>query len=81
MRQEQAVAAQERSEKNLRGPFLTLQQLAERSNESLAVWRKRIFFRQIAFTKFGRNVRVAEEDFQRFAKERTVPISDGRSSR
>jgi hypothetical protein len=39
----------------------------------VAVWRKRILHRQITFTKFGRNVRVSREAYERFIEERTIP--------
>jgi hypothetical protein len=52
--------------------FLTLAQLARRSGESLAVWRKRIHFRQIAYVKCGRNVRVLEADYRAWVQARIV---------
>jgi len=53
--------------------LLALPQLAKLSNESLAVWRKRVSRRQIPFVKCGRNVRVRREDYQSWIQRRTVP--------
>lgn len=53
--------------------FFSLEELAELSDESLGVWRKRILHRKIAYSKFGRNVRVALEDFEAFVRARRVP--------
>ena len=51
---------------------LTLTQLAELSNESLAVWRKRIHRREINYVKYGRNVRVPESDYRAGVQARIV---------
>jgi hypothetical protein len=53
--------------------MLSVPQLAAESNESTAVWRKRIQRRQIAFVKLGRNIRVRREDYARFIALRVVP--------
>jgi excisionase family DNA binding protein len=45
------------------------------TGESLAVWRKRIFYRQIPFVKAGRNVRVRREDFDEWIRQRIVPAA------
>ena len=52
--------------------MLSVAQLAAESNESVAVWRKRIQRRQIAFVKLGRNIRVRREDYVRFIALRVV---------
>jgi hypothetical protein len=52
--------------------FFSAKNLATMSGETVAVWRKRILHRQITFTKFGRNVRVSREAYERFITERTV---------
>jgi hypothetical protein len=53
--------------------FFSAKNLAAMSGETVAVWRKRILHRQITFTKFGRNVRVSREAYERFIEERTIP--------
>lgn len=47
-------------------------QLARLTNESEAVWRKRILFRQIPYMKCGRNVRVSNAEFKRWLESRMV---------
>ena len=52
--------------------FLTVRELAKCSNESVAVWRKRVFFRQIGYVKCGKNVRVSKAELNRWLSARTV---------
>ena len=54
---------------------LSLKQIAERSSESVHVWRKRIYRREIAHIKSGRNVRVRESDYLAWVQERVVPAA------
>jgi hypothetical protein len=51
---------------------LSIPELALESNESEAVWRKRIFRKEIPYYKFGRNCRVARQDFEEFCAARRV---------
>jgi Helix-turn-helix domain len=53
--------------------FLSVEELAKRSHESEAVWRKRIYRREIACVKCGRNVRVRLSDFEVWVERRLVP--------
>jgi hypothetical protein len=53
--------------------LLSIGQLAKRSVESEAVWRKRIYRREIASVKCGRNVRVRSSDFEAWIQQRLVP--------
>jgi hypothetical protein len=53
--------------------LLNLEQLAELSSESLAVWRKRIYRREVPYLKLGRNVRVRHEDYAAWLAARLVP--------
>jgi hypothetical protein len=59
--------------------MLSIPQLASDSNESVAVWRKRIQRRQIAFVKLGRNVRVRREDYLSFISARLVSSCETKS--
>ena len=52
--------------------YHSIAELAQITNESVAVWRKRIFFRQIAYTKCGKNVRVSHQTLQDWLRARTV---------
>jgi len=52
--------------------YYSVPELAEITHESVAVWRKRILFRQIAYTKCGKNVRVSREELERWLTSRTV---------
>ena len=52
--------------------FLAVFDLQELSGESEATWRKRLSRREIPFTKFGANVRVRREDFERWVEGRTI---------
>jgi hypothetical protein len=58
---------------NVERKFLTVEDLARESGESSAVWRKRLYLRQLPHLKFGRNVRVARQDFDAFCAARVVP--------
>jgi hypothetical protein len=53
--------------------YLSIPELAAASNESESVWRKRIFFRRIAYVKLGKNVRVKREVFERWCEQRSIP--------
>ena len=53
--------------------LLTVPDLALASNESQAAWRKRIFLRQISFVRCGRNVRVSQDAFAQWLRDRTTP--------
>ena len=52
--------------------LLTVNDLAEITKESVAVWRKRIFHRQIPFVKLGTNVRVRRVDLDEWLKNRLI---------
>ena len=52
--------------------LFTVEQLSETTNESVAVWRKRILHKEIPYVKCGGNVRVKEEDLKRWVDERRV---------
>ena len=56
--------------------LLSIPQLAAESGESQAVWRKRVFFRQIPYVKCGRNVRVRREDLYAWIAQRLVPAGE-----
>ena len=53
--------------------YLAVGDLATETNESVAVWRKRIYRREIASIKCGRNVRVRASDFDAWIRDRLVP--------
>lgn len=53
--------------------LLSPAKLAELSNESLHVWRKRIYRHEIPYLKCGRNVRVRREDYAAWLQARLVP--------
>ena len=55
--------------------LLPIKRLAELSNESLAVWRKRIYRGEIDYYKAGRNVRVRSDDFEAWLRARVVRAS------
>jgi hypothetical protein len=57
---------------NNRKEFLTVHDLQDLSGESEATWRKRLGRREIAFIKFGANVRVRWSDFELWVEARTV---------
>lgn len=57
--------------------FLTINQLQKLTGESESCWRKRLQRREIAFLKFGANVRVRRADFLRWCEERTVKPENG----
>lgn len=48
-------------------------ELAEATNESVAVWRKRIWRREIEHVKCGRNVRVLRSTLEQWLLDRMVP--------
>jgi hypothetical protein len=50
----------------------SIPQLARITNESDAVWRKRILRNDIGYVKCGRNVRVSAEELQRWLTARSV---------
>ena len=52
--------------------FFSVTDLAHLSRESPHVWMKRIRLGQIAHVRFGRNVRVAQRDFETFVASRRV---------
>jgi excisionase family DNA binding protein len=52
--------------------LLSVPQLAAETAESQAVWRKRLFRREIRFVKLGRNVRVHRQDLDLFLAARQI---------
>ena len=56
--------------------LLTAEQLAQRTNESVFTWRKRMSQRRIPVVKLGTNVRVREEDLEKWILERRVEAED-----
>jgi hypothetical protein len=52
--------------------FYSVPELAEITSESTAVWRKRILFRRIGYTKCGKNVRVSSRELERWLEAHTV---------
>ena len=52
--------------------LISIPQLALESSESEAVWRKRIFRKEIPYIKLGRNVRVRRAEFESFLEARLV---------
>jgi hypothetical protein len=52
--------------------FYSVPQLAAMTNESEAVWRKRILFKDIGYTKCGKNVRVSKDSLHTWLAARTV---------
>ena len=52
--------------------LMSVPELALESNESEAVWRKRIFRKEIPYIKLGRNVRVRRAEFESFLEARLV---------
>jgi len=57
--------------------LLTVEQLAETTSESVAVWRKRIFLKEITYVKCGGNVRVEEEVLEQWVDARRVDEKRG----
>lgn len=53
--------------------LMSVEELAALTSESKAVWRKRIFERQIPYVKCGRNVRVLRDDLDAWLADRLVP--------
>jgi hypothetical protein len=58
--------------------YLSVADLAAESRESMSVWRKRVFRREIPYVKLGRNVRVRRGDFDAFIAARVVKTEAGR---
>jgi hypothetical protein len=58
---------------NVERRYLTVTDLATETGESIAVWRKRLYRREIAVLKFGRNVRVDRNSYQAWVNQRTIP--------
>jgi len=56
--------------------LLTAKQLAQRTNESIFTWRKRMSQRLIPVVKLGTNVRVREEDLEKWILERRLEAED-----
>ena len=56
----------------LQDEFLTIAELQRLTGESESCWRKRLGRREIRFVRFGTNVRVRRDDFERFVAERTI---------
>lgn len=52
--------------------FYSIPDLAAITNESEAVWRKRILFKSIGYTKCGKNVRVSHRELQTWLASRTI---------
>lgn len=52
--------------------LLTIAELAQITNESVATWRKRIFLKRISYVKCGRNVRVPASELDQWLRARTV---------
>jgi hypothetical protein len=57
--------------------FYSVPELAEITNESVAVWRKRILFRHIGYIKCGKNVRVSRHELESWINSRTVASEAG----
>jgi len=53
--------------------FFSIPELATITDESPAVWRKRILKKNIGFTKCGRNVRVSRLELLQWLADRTFP--------
>ena len=51
--------------------FLTVEDLASITRESVAVWRKRLFRQEIPFAKLGRNIRILRSDLALWITART----------
>ena len=52
--------------------FYSVAELAGMTRESVAVWRKRLFRRELPFYKFGANTRVRDSDFRDWFQGRMV---------
>lgn len=52
--------------------FYTVPELAGITRESAAMWRKRIYRRELDYVKNGRNVRVPESALNAWISSRTV---------
>ena len=55
--------------------FLSVDELARRTNTSPAFWRKRILLREIPVVKVGRLVRLDTEVVSRWLSERVRPAN------
>jgi len=60
------------SDKQIPDNLLSVEDLAAATNESVAVWRKRILHREIDYFKCGRNVRVKRGDLEQWLQARMV---------
>jgi len=58
------------------GSLLTVPQVAERLNLAEVTLRKRLARREIAYTKIGRAVRIAESEVDRIIQAGMVPALD-----
>ena len=56
--------------------LLNVKDLAAASRESIAVWRKRVFLRDIDIVRCGRNVRISCKALEEWLRRRTVPASN-----
>ncbi|MBI2218954.1 MAG: helix-turn-helix domain-containing protein [Candidatus Rokubacteria bacterium] len=53
--------------------LLSLKTVAERTETSVALWRKLIARREIACARIGRSVRIRQSDLERFIGNRERP--------
>jgi hypothetical protein len=53
--------------------YHAIPELAKITGESIAVWRKRVYRREIESVRCGRNVRVSGAALQSWLQARTVP--------
>lgn len=58
--------------------LLTLKAVAERTQTSVAFWRRAITRGQLSSTRIGRAVRVRESELQRFLDERERSVTTAR---
>jgi excisionase family DNA binding protein len=56
--------------------LLTLRTVADRTETSVAYWRKAVARRAIAATKIGRAVRIAEADLHLYLSQRVRPARE-----
>ena len=56
--------------------LLNVEQLAQKTGESVSTWRKRLALRVIPVVKLGTNVRVRQQDLERWIDERRVEPSE-----
>jgi len=52
--------------------FYTVRDLQDLTGEAEPTWRKRLARREIPFSKFGSNVRIRREDFERWVDARRI---------